>query len=966
MAVGSGPWFGLLGPLDVRIGDRPVPVRAGKHRALLAALSLRAGRAVAVAELVGFLWGDDPPARTRGTLQTYVMRLRHLLGDASLIRTTADGYRLVVSPEQVDVHRFATAAGLARRAALAGETARAADLYTDALALWRGPALADVPSEALRRDEAPRLGERLLTVHEERNDVELALGHHERLVPALRALTADHPQRERFRAQLMTALYRCSRQAEALEAFRTAPHPGPELRALHRAILVGDPALAAPTGPSDPDVPDQLPPDVPDFAGRADAVARVTDLIAPTGTAVPVVALTGPAGVGKTALAVHVAHRLRDRFPDGRLYADLRGAGRGPATADVLTRFLRALGVPPEQIPVDVDEQGTLFRTLLAGRRMLLVLDDAAAPDQVRPLLPGTADCPVLVTSRDDLRGLIAVDGARRVALDVLTTEESLDLLGDTGPAARDLAERCGGLPLTLRVAAAAVGDAPMSRFLHRLGDRHPVDAALDALPQPARRLFGLLGVVPGPDITAEAAANAADIPVDAAAGLLNRLAAARLVQAHGGRYRRHEALTGPAAPAEEAAVARVRLLRFYVRAVDHCAELLYPDLMRLPPSDDVAVRLPRIETAAQARAWLDAERPNLTAAIRSAAEQGPADVSWRLADGLRGYLWIGKHVTEWLSAARTGLDAASAHQDRAGQAAMHQNLGTLYWRLGDFPTSIAHYNRAVELHRAAGDHHSEAGVRGSLGLVRLDAGDLPGARNDLETCLALTRESGCTKSEAAVLTGLGVLAIDTGELTEAEDLLEEALAISVERGHQASEISARTLLGLTARLRGNPDHALSHLDEALRLSKDSGFRESTARALETAAAVHLDLGDHHTALNLANRALAELAEDGDQRTTTNVLVVLAATNRARNDLRTADEQYQQALTKARHIGYRFGEANALVGLAGVRRLRGEPVEAKALATRAVDLAASHGLKIIETAARAELTATLQALSEPN
>ncbi|GAA0243226.1 BTAD domain-containing putative transcriptional regulator [Saccharothrix mutabilis subsp. mutabilis] len=960
MAVGSGPWFGLLGPLDVRIGDRPVPVRAGKHRALLAALSLRAGRVVGVAELVGFLWGDDPPARTRGTLQTYVMRLRQLLGDASLIRTTADGYRLVVPPERVDVHRFTTAADLARRAALAGEAARAADLYADALALWRGPALVDVPSEALRRDEATRLAERLLTVHEGRNDVELALGHHERLVPALRALTADHPHRDRFRAQLMTALYRCSRQAEALEAFRQAPNPGPELRALHRAILVGDPALAAPSTPADPDVPDQLPPDVPDFAGRADAVARVTDLIAPTGTAVPVVAVTGPAGVGKTALAVHVAHRLRDRFPDGRLYADLRGSGRGPATADVLTRFLRALGVPPEQIPVDPDEQGTLFRTLLAGRRVLLVLDDAAAPDRVRPLLPGTADCPVLVTSRDDLRGLIAVDGARRVALDVMSPQDSLELLGDTGPAARELAERCGGLPLTLRVAAAA-GPAP--RFLARLGDRDPVEAALDALPAAARRLFGLLAVVPGPDTTAEAVANAADLPVDAAATLLNQLAAARLVQAHAGRYRRHEALTGHPLPAEDVRAARERLLRFYVRAVDHCAELLYPDLMRLPPADDTPVHLPRIETAAQARTWLDAERANLTAAIRSAAEQGPADVSWRLADGLRGYLWIGKHVTEWLTAARYGLDAASAHHDRAGQAAMHQNLGTLHWRLGDFPTSIAHYTRAVELHRAAGDPISEAGVRGNLGLVRLDAGDLAGARNDLETCLALTREAGCPKSEAAVLTGLGVLAIDTGELAEAEDLLTEALAISTERGHQACRISSETLLGLTHRLRGNLDQALSHLDEALRLSTEAGFREATARALENQAAVHLDLGAPDTALTLANRALAELAEDGDQRTTTNVLVVLGAISRAKHDLRTADEQYQQALTKARHIGYRFGEANALVGLAGVRRLRGEPVEAKALATRAVALATTHGLKLIEAAARTELATTLLTLT---
>ncbi len=211
--MGSGPWFGLLGPLEVRIQGQPVPVRAGKHRALLAALAFRANRVVSIGELVSSLWGDDPPARTRGTLQTYVMRLRQLLGDPSLIRTTSDGYRLAVPPEQVDVHRFTATASRARQAAQSGRLTEASDLYAEALGLWRGPVLVDVPSDALRDDEVPRLAERLLVVHEERIDVELALGNHERVVPALRALTTDHPLRERFWAQLMIALYRGSRQA---------------------------------------------------------------------------------------------------------------------------------------------------------------------------------------------------------------------------------------------------------------------------------------------------------------------------------------------------------------------------------------------------------------------------------------------------------------------------------------------------------------------------------------------------------------------------------------------------------------------------------------------------------------------------------------------------------------------------------------------------------------------------------
>lgn len=957
-----------------------MPVRAGKHRALLAALALRAGRVVSIGELVSFLWGDDPPARTRGTLQTYVMRLRQLLGDPSLIRTTSDGYRLVVPPERVDVHRFTTTAGLARQAARSGHLGDAAELYVEALGLWRGPALSDVPSEALRDEEVPRLAERLLVAHEERNDVELALGNHERLVPVLRTLTTDHPLRERFWAQLMVALYRGSRQAEALAAFRTAARlldeqlciePGAALRELHQAILVGDPSLAAPAERDDPDVPDQLPPDVPGFVGRDDPVDRIARLIAPDEprTAVPIVALTGEPGVGKTALAVHVAHRLKDRFPDGRLYVDLRGYASGPATpvVEVLTRFLRALGVPPEQIPVDSDEQSGLFRSLLSGRRMLVVLDNAAAPDQVRPLLPGAASCPVLVTSRDDLRGLIAVDGARRVGLDVFEPHESLALLRRSGPAAEELARRCGHLPLALRIAAASVGSGSVERYLERLGDRRPLDLAHAGLTPGARRLFALLSVVPGPDFTAEAAANAADLTVPEAAVLLGELVGARLVSADGDRYAFHEELARFAAEraeAEDVGAARVRLLEFYVRAVDHCAELLYPDLMRLPAPAGRAVRLPRIETAAQARAWLDAERANLTAAIRSAAERGPAAVSWRLADGLRGYLWIGRHVTEWLSTARYGLDAAHEQRDVTGEAAMHQNLGTLHWRLGDFETSVAHYTRAVELHRLSGDLESEAEVRGHLGVVRLESGDLTSARNDLETCLALKRESGGSRAgETGVLTGLGVLAIETGELAEAVDLLGEALAISVEHGLRGSEITALTLLGVASQLMGEPQRALDHLSEALRRSTEAGFREAAARALESTASVRVDLGEHAEALDLADRALAELREDGDQRITTNVLVVMASANRGLGSLRTADEQFQQALTKARRIGYLPGEARALVGLAGVRRLLGQLDEAKSLATQAVALTTRLGLRVTERSARTELAAVHHALS---
>jgi DNA-binding SARP family transcriptional activator/tetratricopeptide (TPR) repeat protein len=987
--MGSRPVFRLLGPLEALVADRVVPVRAGRHRALLTSLALRPGEVVPVEELVEHVWGESPPERTRGAVQTYVMRLRQLLGDASLIRTTPLGYVLDVDPRAVDVSLFLAHARRGDELVAAGEAVAARAEFAAAVTLWRGPALSDVPSESLHRDVVPGLVERLLLVHEERLDVELALGGHGELVPVLLGLTRDHPLRERFWGQLMTALYRCSRQGEALEVFRRATRvlheqlgvePGEPLRRLHRAILVGAPELAAPERarvvPAREEAPGgvlRLPADVPRFVGRERAVARVVELIAPreTGTAVPVVTLSGPPGIGKTALAVRVAHLLASRFPDGQLYVDLRGDALGPplAPVDVLSRFLRALGVPAEGIPLEQDEMESVLRSLLSGRRMLLVLDNAVAPDQVRPLLPGDPGCPVIVTSREDLRGLIATNGARPVPLSALDPREALELLtallGEAAVRAEpvataELAVSCGHRPLELSVAAATVlrRGVPIARHVAELRGTDPLVLAHAALGPAEQRMLRLLSVVPGPEFSAHAAANVADVDVAEAAKLLGELAEAHLLlEWSPGRYRFHDRLAVFAArecadretPAERAE-ARARLLDFSVRAVDRCATVLYPDLPRLPVTGDSRARLPRIDGPAAAMRWLDAELVNLTAAIRHAAEHGPAAMSWRLADALRGYLWIGEHVTEWLTAAHHGLNAAHEERHRPAEAAMHQNLGALHWRVGDFPAAVEHYDTSVRMLRALGDAKAEASALNSLGLVSLEAGDLPSARKHLRASLGIARRSG-------VLANLGLLAMESGDLAGAVEHLSEALRRSTADGSPTAEAACRTFLAVALLLRGEPDEAWAHLERALATG-------GGARALVSMAAVRLSTGMPAAALELAREAWARVGENAEPQIAARVLMTLAEAHRGLGELVVAEERCWQALDTARRLGHLGAEVRATVELAAIRRLRGCPGEALTLSEQALEPALRVGLRVVEGVARSERAAALLALGD--
>jgi DNA-binding SARP family transcriptional activator len=620
--------FRMLGPLLVDDGASWSAIRAAQQRLVAALLLLEAGRTVPVERLVDELWGERPPPSAAATVRGYVMRLRRLLGGGpgSPLVTRGRGYELVAEDGDIDARVFSGLVTSARQALAGGHPETAAAKLSQGLALWRGPALADVPARLAVTAEAERLGQLRLAAVEDWLGVQLELGAHAEVVDEAQRLVAEHPLRERLWARLMLAQYRCGRRAEALDAYLRARRvlveelglePGPELHELQRAVLAGQPELLAPAhqgavaiaAPARV-VPAQLPAEVAAFSGRQAALEQLDSHLPDQGErqSPAIVLIAGTAGVGKTALAVHWAHRVRDRFPDGQLYVDLRGwaAGAPLRPIDALAGFLPALGVPAAEVPHQVEQAAALYRSLLAGKRVLIVLDNARSPGQVRPLLPASPGCAVVLSSRDQLRGLVARDGAVRLDLDVLAPREARTLLTRLlsaervtaePEAAAELVRLCGHLPLALRIAAANLSGRPrttVAAYAAELatGDRlraleagEDADAAVRvafdrsyaALPAAARRLFRLLGLVPGTGICPPAAAALAATDDAAAAVLLDRLASAHLAGEHApNRYVLHDLLRRYAAdrasaedsPADREA-ALGRLLDHYLHSVD-------------------------------------------------------------------------------------------------------------------------------------------------------------------------------------------------------------------------------------------------------------------------------------------------------------------------------------------------------------------------------------------------------------
>ncbi len=601
--------FRLLGPLEVRHSGEILPVRAPRQRSLLAALLLHANQVVTVDRLIDRVWGQDPPPSAAANLRTHVAALRRNLSRAkgsARVVARSGGYLIVVRPGELDLSAFEELAGQGRAAVQRSEHALAARRFGEALALWHGRPLENVALSGTAEADAVRLSEDRISVLEDCLHARLAAGEHASVIGALRGLVLEHPLREHLWALLMLALYRAGRKADALAAYDDARaqladqlglDPGTELCRLHQHILTGDPALSGPKpepgqlravasadrwpAPGTPRftvTPLQLPPAIADFTGRAAHLGRLDELMAEredAPKALVITSIAGTAGVGKTALAVHWAHRVRHQFPDGQLYVNLLGHAQSPPLhpEQALGQFLRGLGVPAELVPAGVAEASGMYRSLLADKRMLVVLDNAASPDQVRPLLPASAGCLVVVTSRDRLDGLVARDAARRITVEVMPLDEALALLGRMmgenricaePDAAAELATTCACLPLALRIAAAQLASQPdraIADYVAELGQGNPlvcleidgddhaaVRAAFDlsyaALKPDAQRLFRHLGLLSGPDITVASATDLTNLTRTQAAQLLDHLAAAHLVYQHApGRYTFHDLL---------------------------------------------------------------------------------------------------------------------------------------------------------------------------------------------------------------------------------------------------------------------------------------------------------------------------------------------------------------------------------------------------------------------------------------
>jgi DNA-binding SARP family transcriptional activator len=887
----------LLGPLEVVADDGAVvELSSRKQQIIVAVLAGHANGPVSDDLLIEALWGPNRPRRADASLRVHIHHVRRALG-STRIRRHAGGYGLRLEPDELDVEQFRAMVAAGRAAMLADEFARARQLFDAALSLWRGSALAGLESTPLLALDLASLEELRLQALEHRYELELALGQHARVVADLRALTGQYPLHEPFRGQLMRALITAGRSAEALEVFddtrRTLADalgmdPSAPLRDLHLSILRDE--LLPPPAPrrADPPVPRQLPAGAAGFAGRTASLAILDSMVPAGGDGpTPIAVISGPGGVGKTALAVHWGHRKRDDFPDGQLYANLHGFDPAAAPAsplDVIRGCLEALGVPAQQVPESLEARVNLYRTLLAQRRVLVVLDNAVDADQVRPLLPGSGGCMAVVTSRNQLFGLVAAEGARPIALDPLSTVDchrmlihrlGADRVAGEPLATRHIIERCAGLPLALSIVAARLATNPCLSLTvaadelilapRRLdpfaGDDEATDVraafswSYQILDGEAARLFRLLGLLHvGPDISISAAAHLADRSQPQVRALLAHAVRGHLlIERTPGRYAFHDLVRAYAAelaqaldtaPDRDAALGR--LLDYYVHSAQAAATAAKHYVAELGPQ--AAAPAEEFTDHEAALTWLATERPALVAAVTRAKDSGFFRHARKLARVMQEFLAEHGYWHDLRHVQQLALDAAIEAGDPAARAEAHRGLAQAGLLLGDLGAAERHLRRALDLFQSLDDLVNEAMCVHNLSTVHLYQGRLQKALELERSALDAFRRVANARGETLALNGVGYLLALAGECEQALVYCHQALELNRRTGAWQRESSILDTIGVAYVHLARYELAQDYYRQGLELCRKAGKRHQQA-------AILAHLGDAHHAASQPEEA---------------------------------------------------------------------------------------------------------------
>jgi DNA-binding SARP family transcriptional activator len=982
--------FRVLGQVEVLQGDWSVPLGGPVQRALLALLLVHADEVMPVDLLVDELWGETAPTTAKAVVHSYISRLRRLLeptdraGPGRQVLVTAPGgYLLRLQPDQLDLRRFERLVEQARQAKAEGRLEDAATGLCAALELWRGPALAGIGSERLRR-VAHLLEERRLTVLEERIDLDLTLGRHRELVGELQMLVAAHPFREGLVGQLMLALCGSGRQADALNLYQTTRRtlvgelgiePGPALQQRQREILAADrtvgltaPTCAgsalAPTAVSQ--APCQLPADLTDFTGRLGALDQVRCLVeeAHSPAAPTVSVITGQAGVGKTTVAVRLAHQLRPRFPDGQLFVNLRGAGTQVLDpVEVLAGFLRALGVDRCAVPAGLDDRVGMYRSLLADRRVLVLLDNVGGAGQVRPLLPSGAGCAALATSRDRVDGL---EGARTLVLDVFGTDEALQLLAKVvgeqrtaaePAAARSIVAYCGNLPLAVRIAAARLAARPDRRLqalavllsderrrLHELraGDlevRASIALSYHSQSKNARRAFRLLGLIHAATFPAWLAAAMLGRASDDCEELLERLVDAGLLETTGEdtagkvRYRFHDLVR---------VFARERLREQEPARMRHTA------LER-------AARAYLVRAAGATPSWFAAEHASLVAMIEQTHAAAMWELTWQLTLAASDFFEAHSHWDDWLHTHELALDASRHREDRHAEAAVLRRLGDLHLDQSKWPAALACFSTCLPIFQELRDRNGEARALAGLGDTHREQGQFAQALACFTSCLPIFRKVGDKRGEAEALRSLGIMLQQEGHLHDALNRLEDCVRISREMGDPRWEAIARRSLGMIYRDQGRLDDARACFEDCLAIFRELGDRLWQAYTMTSLGQTRGEQGAFEDARVLLAESVTIFQLLHDRYGEGYALQALGDILRDQGQLATARTTLERSQGIFRQIDHVLGEAWALQSLGDVLRQDGQLDDARSLLEQAVHIARGLGMQTCQNRAQANL-----------